>query len=100
MENKGEKMDEIRKEVETILDKYWRKEDEYYSMFRYEGEDEKEFDMQEEVNEFLENREGVTDHKVEFEEGFSSTGYDNDFLAICWIYDGEVELVTVLLECM
>ena len=37
--------------------------------------------------------------KVEFEYGFSSPGYDNDFLAIAWIEaDGTLELTTVLLE--
>ncbi|MGF7002426.1 putative radical SAM superfamily Fe-S cluster-containing enzyme [Lachnospiraceae bacterium PFB1-21] len=93
-------MSEIREKIESIIDKYWQEDEEYYSQYRYEGEEEKEFDIQKEVGEFLKNARGVTDCKIEFEEGFSSCAYDNDFLAICWICNGELDLLTVLLEVM
>ncbi len=53
--------------------------------------------MDEEIKSALEEK-GIQ-FKVEFEYGFSSPGYDNDFLAIAWIEaDGTLELTTVLLE--
>ena len=53
--------------------------------------------MDEEIKSALEEK-GIQ-FKVEFEYGFSSPGYDNDFLAIAWIEaDDTLELTTVLLE--
>ena len=53
--------------------------------------------MNEEIKSALEEK-GIQ-FEVGFEDGFSSPGYDNDFLAIAWIEaDGTLELETVLLE--
>ena len=86
----------IRKIIEEIIEKYYRESDEYYSRYR-EDEDGNDFEMDEEIKTALEEK-GIQ-FKVEFEYGFSSSGYDNDFLAIAWIEeDGTLELTTVLLE--
>lgn len=55
--------------------------------------------MDEEIKSALEEK-GIQ-FEIGFEDGFSSPGYDNDFLAIAWIEaDGTLELKTVLLESM
>lgn len=86
----------IRKIIEEIIEKYYRESDEYYSRYR-EDEDGNDFEMDEEIKSALEEK-GIQ-FKIEFEYGFSSPGYDNNFLAIAWIEaDGTLELTTVLLE--
>lgn len=88
----------IRKLIEEIIEKYYRESDEYYSRYR-EDEDGNDFGMDEEIKSALEEK-GIQ-FKVGFEDGFSSPGYDNDFLAVAWIEaDGTLELKTVLLEIM
>ena len=88
----------IRKLIEEIIEKYYRKSDEYYSRYR-EDEDGNDFEMDEEIKSALEEK-GIQ-FEVGFEDGFSSPGYDNDFLAVTWIEaDGTLELKTVLLENM
>lgn len=46
----------------------------------------------------------LTEKGVKFiikkQDGFSSCGYDNDFLAIAYMENGELGLETVLLECI
>ena len=86
----------IRKIIEEIIEKYYRESDEYYSRYR-EDEDGNDFEMDEEIKSALEEK-GIQ-FNIEFEYGFSSPGYDNNFLAIAWIEaDGTLELTTVLLE--
>ena len=86
----------IRKMIEEIIEKYYREDGEYYSRDR-EDESGNDLEMDEEIKSALEEK-GIQ-FKVEFEYGFSSPGYDNDFLAIAWIEaDGTLELTTVLLE--
>lgn len=86
----------IRKIIEEIIEKYYRESDEYYSRYR-EDESGNDLEMDEEIKTALEEK-GIQ-FKIEFECGFSSPGYDNDFLAIAWIEaDGTLELTTVLLE--
>lgn len=88
----------IRKLIEEIIEKYYRKIDEYYSRYR-EDEDGNDFEMDEEIKSALEEK-GIQ-FEIRFEDGFSSCAYDNDFLAIAWIEaDGTLELETVLLETM
>ena len=88
----------IRKLIEEIIEKYYQESDEYYSRYR-EDEDGNDFGMDEEIKSALEEKE--IQFKVEFEDGFSSCGYDNDFLAVAWIEaNGTLELKTVLLENM
>lgn len=88
----------IRKLIEEIIEKYYREIDEYYSRYR-EDEDGNDFEMDEEIKSALEER-GMQ-FEIGFEDGFSSCGYDNDFLAVAWIEaDGTLELETVLLETM
>lgn len=86
----------IRKLIEEIIEKYYREDGEYYSR-DCEDESGNDLEMDEEIKSALEEK-GIQ-FKVEFEYGFSSPGYDNDFLAIAWIEaDGTLELTTVLLE--
>lgn len=86
----------IRKLIEEIIEKYYRKIDEYYSRYR-EDKDGNDFEMGEEIKSALEEK-GIQ-FEIRFEDGFSSCAYDNDFLAIAWIEaDGTLELKTVLLE--
>ena len=86
----------IRKLIEEIIEKYYREDGEYYSRDR-EDESGNDLEMDEEIKSALEEK-GIQ-FKVEIEYGFSSPGYDNDFLAIAWIEaDGTLELTTVLLE--
>lgn len=86
----------IRKLIEEIIEKYYREDGEYYSRDR-EDESGNDLEMDEEIKSALEEK-GIQ-FKVEFECGFSSSCYDNDFLAIAWIEaDGTLELTTVLLE--
>lgn len=86
----------IRKLIEEIIEKYYREDGEYYSRDR-EDESGNDLEMDEEIKSALEEK-GIQ-FKIGFEDGFSSPGYDNDFLAIAWIEaDGTLELTTVLLE--
>lgn len=71
----------IRKMIEEIIEKYYREDGEYYSRDR-EDESGNDLEMDEEIKSALEEK-GIQ-FKVEFEYGFSSPGYDNDFLAIAW----------------
>ncbi len=88
----------IRKLIEEIIEKYYRESDEYYSRYR-EDEDGNDLEMDEEIESALEEK-GIQ-FRIGFEDGFSSCGYDNDFLAIAWIEaNGTLELKTVLLENM
>lgn len=88
----------IRKLIEEIIEKYYRESDEYYSRYR-EDENGNDFVMDEEIKSALEEK-GIQ-FEVGFEDGFSSPGYNNDFLAAAWIKaDGTLELKTVLLENM
>ena len=86
----------IRKLIEEIIEKYYRDEEEYYSSFRYDEENHM-VGMKDEIKEVLTEK-GAT-FQIEFEDGFDSCGYCNDFLAIAYIEtDGSLGLKTVLLE--
>lgn len=88
----------IRKLIEEIIEKYYRDEEEYYSGFRYDEENHM-VEMKDEIKEALTEK-GAT-FQIEFENGFDSAGYGNDFLAIAYIEtDGSLGLKTVLLEIM
>lgn len=88
----------IRKLIEEIIEKYYRESDEYYSRYR-EDENGNDFEMDEEIKSALEEK-GIQ-FEIRFEYGFSSSSYDNDFLAVAWIEaDGTLGLKTVLLEVM
>lgn len=88
----------IRKLIGEIIEKYYRDEEEYYSSCRYD-EDNNEFGMKDEIKKALTEK-GAT-FQIEFEDGFDSAGYCNDFLAIaCIETDGSLGLKTVLLETM
>lgn len=86
----------IRKMIEEIIEKYYREDGEYFSWNR-EDEDGNDLEIDEEIKSLLEEQ-GVR-FKIGFKDGFSSSGYDNDFFAVAWIEaDGTLELETVLLE--
>lgn len=83
--------------INEITEKYYNEREEYYSEYRYD-EKENEFEMKQELEKAL------TDKGIKFiikkQDGFSSCGYDNDFLAVAYIENGELGLETILLECM
>lgn len=88
----------IRKLIEEIIEKYYRDEEEYYSGFRYDEENHM-VGMKDEIKEVLTEKGAI--FQIEFEDGFDSCGYGNDFLAIAYIEtDGSLGLKTVLLEIM
>lgn len=87
----------VEEKINNIVEMYWHEDEEYFSQFRYD-ENEKEFVMEKEIEEFLDS--AKIPHSVKFESGYGSCSYDNDFLAIAWLSDGKIELRTVLLECL
>lgn len=88
----------IKDIINEITEKYWNVSEEYYSEYRYDSE-ENEFNMKNELEQALIEK-GVN-YIIKKEDGFSSCGYDNDFLAIAYIDEnGSLGLETVLLECM
>lgn len=88
----------IRKLIEEIIEKYYRDEEDYYSSCRYNEENHRA-EMEDEIKEAL-TKKGAT-FQIEYEDGFDSAGYGNDFLAIAYIEtDGSLGLKTVLLETM
>lgn len=88
----------IRELINQIIEKYYRDEEDYYSSSRYNEENHR-VEMEDEIKEALTEK-GAT-FQIEFENGFDSAGYGNDFLAIAYIEtDGSLGLKTVLLEIM
>ncbi|MFQ9515362.1 MAG: hypothetical protein ACLRZ9_06000 [Eubacterium sp.] len=88
----------VKEIISKIIKKYFKEDEEYYSEYRYDSEG-NEFSMEKELEEALTEK-GVK-FIIEMEGGFSSPGYDNDFLAIAYIDEnGLLGLETVLLECM
>ena len=84
--------------INQIIEKYYRDEEEYYSSFRY-NEENHIVEMEDEIKEAL-TKKGAT-FQIEYEDGFDSAGYGNDFLAIAYIEtDGSLGLKIVLLEIM
>lgn len=84
--------------INQIIEKYYRDEEDYYSSCRYDEENHM-VGMKDEIKEVLTEK-GAT-FQIEFEDGFDSCGYGNDFLAIAYIEtDGSLGLKTALLETM
>lgn len=83
--------------INEIKEKYYNESEEYYNECRYD-EEENEFEMKKELEKAL------TEKGIKFiikkQDGFSSCGYGNDFLAVAYIENGELGLETILLECM
>lgn len=96
-------IENVKERIESIIEKYWNEDEEYYSKYRYEGEDEKEFDMTKEIREFLEIN-GI-DFDMSEEDGFDSAGYSNAFMAVAYKvnngnnYCSRLGLNTVVFEC-
>lgn len=88
----------VREIIDEIVEKYYKEDGGYYGGYRYD-EEENEFDMKKELEEALTEK-GIN-FVIKTEDGFSSPGYDNDFLAVSYIeQDGTLGLETILLECM
>lgn len=83
--------------INEIKQKYYNENEEYYSEYRYDEED-NEFEMKKELEKAL-NEKGIN-LIIKKQDGFSSCGYDNDFLAVAYIENGVLGLETILLECM
>lgn len=100
----------IRKMIEEIIEKYYFENSKCYSRYRKVGRESKEnyeifkttgkyayLAIDEEIKSALEEKE--IRFKIEFKEGYESSFYENDFLAVAWVEaDGTLELETVLLE--
>ena len=87
----------MEKDIEKIIEKYWDADEEYYSSMRYEGENEEEFWMKKELEEYFEKT--GTSYKINKEDGFDSPGYENEFLAIAYIDENTtLQLRTVVCE--
>lgn len=84
--------------IQEIINRYYHYDEEYYSQYRYEECDggEIEFNMKDEIEEYLKSVNAI--YNIAFEEGYSSCGYDNDFIAVAWLYNGEIKMETILLE--
>jgi len=87
----------MREIIEAIIEKYYRKEDEYYSRYYYD-ENDKEFKVDAELKEAFE-KSGLQ-YSVTVEECYSSCGYDCDMLIVAWVENGKLETDNTLLECM
>ena len=86
----------MRKEIEEIIERYYHKEEEYYSSVRYD-EEENEFLMKEELEEYC--KKNNIKYELTIEDGFDSPGYENEFLAIAYLDEKNVlQLKTVILE--
>lgn len=83
--------------INEIKQKYYNESEEYYSQYRYDKED-NEFEMQKELEKELTEK-GIN-FIIKKQDGFSSCGYDNDFLAVAYMENGTIGLETILLECM
>lgn len=88
----------VKNIINEVIEKYYKQDEEYYSQYRYD-EEENEFNMEKELKSVLDEK-GIN-YVIVMEDGFSSCSYDNDFLAVAYIEkDGTLGLITVLLECM
>lgn len=87
----------MRKEIEEIIERYFDKEEEYYSSVRYD-EEENEFWMKEELKEYC--KKNNIKYELTIKDGIDSPGYENEFLAIAYLDENNVlQLETVVLEC-
>lgn len=87
----------MRKEIEEIIERYFDKEEEYYSSVRYD-EEENEFWMKEELKEYCEKNN--IKYELTIKDGIDSPSYENEFLAIAYLDENNVlQLETVVLEC-
>ena len=86
----------IKEKIKEIIEKYYHEEEEYYSEFRYDDE-ENEFWMKKELEEFL--KENRITYQINEEDGFDSPGYSNEFFALSYLDEnGNLELETVVWE--
>ncbi len=86
----------MKKEIEEIIEKYFHKEEEYYSSVRYD-EEENEFWMKDELEEYC--KKNNIKYELTIEDGFDSPGYANEFLAIAYLDKKNVlQLKTVVFE--
>ena len=84
-------------DVDHIIEKYGRDNDEYYMRHRYD-ENEKEFYVDEELRKYFEDN-NIT-YDISLEDGFDSPGYAVDFMAVAFEYEGNLCLKTVVFEYM
>lgn len=88
----------MEEKIEKIIEKYWDDNEEYYSSVRYEGEDENEFWLKDELELFL--KETGVKYQIKKEDGFDSPGYENEFLALAYMNENnELKLHTIVMEC-
>lgn len=86
----------IREEVDKIINKYYNETDDCYNSLRYVDDEKQEIYMEEEIKEYL------TVKKVKFQiktvTGYSNCAYDSSCIAVAWIENNELNLLTMLLE--
>lgn len=83
----------IEEGIQEIIDRYYDECDGCVSSLRYD-DDENEFWMKNEIDEYLSSL-GVC-HKVKDEYGCTQVSYSNSFLTVAWIENGELKLKTIL----
>ena len=87
----------VVEDVNNIIEKYYREEDEYYTRYRYD-ENDHEVDMDNELRKYFEDN--YITYDISFEEGFESHGYAVDFIAVAFEYEGNLYLRTEVFEYM
>ena len=80
--------DKIEEELEKIADKYWDDNEEYYQYLRYDDDDD-EFEIQKELCRYLDRNK--IEYKVQKVDGFDSCGFSEDFLAIAYNYECQLD---------
>lgn len=84
--------------IDSIIEKYYHNDDEYYSSRFYDSED-NEFEIGEEIRTAFEESD-ISQYSVEIENCYDSCGYSCDILMVAWIGSGELKTFNLLLECM
>ena len=84
-------------DVNNIIEKYYRVKEEHYTRHRYD-ENDNEVYMDDELREYFEYNDITYD--ISLEEGFDSPGYEIDFIAVAFEYEGNLYLRTEVFEYM
>lgn len=84
-------------DADHIIEKYYRENDEYYTRHRYD-ENDKEIYVDDELRKYFEDND-IT-YEISLQDGFDSPGYTVDFMAVSFMHEGELCLITVVFEYM
>lgn len=84
-------------DVDNIIEKYERNNNEYYIRHRY-NENEEEIYVDEELRKYFENND-IT-YEISVEDGFDSPGCSIDFMAVAFEHEGNLCLRTIVFKYM